>query len=238
MTQTQQAAPQTGAVYSLVGTLIEACSCGVNCPCWIGEDPDLGECFAIIAYGLDQGRIRGVDVSGLNLVLIAHIPGNVLAGNWEIVALVDERATPELRDLLLGAFTGKLGGPLADLAQLVGTVKGVEFVPISHQVEGGTGTLRVPGIVEAEMQPYRGPDGSITTLQNSVFSTVPGSPSGGGHAGCWASRRRCSARSRWPGPWPLRPRPPAAAGSSATTNSSTAACPCGQPSVSTCSPGR
>ena len=85
MTQTQHTAPQTGAVYSLVGTLIEACSCGVNCPCWIGEDPDLGECFAIIAYGLDQGRIRGVDVSGLNLVLIAHIPGNVLAGNWEIV---------------------------------------------------------------------------------------------------------------------------------------------------------
>jgi hypothetical protein len=137
MTQTQHAAPQTGAVYSLVGTLIEACSCGVNCPCWIGEDPDLGECFAIVAYGLDQGRIRGVDVSGLNLVLIAHIPGNVLAGNWEIVALVDERATPEQRDLLLGAFTGKLGGPLADLAQLVGSVKGVEFVPISHQVEGG-----------------------------------------------------------------------------------------------------
>jgi hypothetical protein len=31
-------------------------------------------------------------------------------------------------------------------------------------------------MVEAEMDPYRGPDGSITTLQNSVFSTVPGSP--------------------------------------------------------------
>ena len=26
------------------------------------------------------------------------------------------------------------------------------------------------------MEPYRGPDGSVTTLQNSVFSTVPGSP--------------------------------------------------------------
>jgi hypothetical protein len=26
------------------------------------------------------------------------------------------------------------------------------------------------------MQPYRGPDGSITTLNNSIFSTVPGSP--------------------------------------------------------------
>ena len=175
MAQTQEAVRRAEAVYTLEGTLIEACSCYVLCPCCIGEDPDLGECYAIVAYGLDQGRIRGVDVSGLNLVLIAHIPGNVLAGNWEIVALVDERATPEQRDLLLGAFTGKLGGPLADVAQLIGTVKGMEFVPISHHVEGGTGTLRIPGMVETEMDPYRGPDGSITTLQNSVFSTVPGS---------------------------------------------------------------
>jgi hypothetical protein len=26
------------------------------------------------------------------------------------------------------------------------------------------------------MEPYRGPDGSVTTLNNSIFSTVPGSP--------------------------------------------------------------
>ena len=139
------------------------------------EDPDLGECFAIIAYGLDQGRIRGVDVSGLNLVLIAHIPGNVLAGNWEIVALVDERAAPEQRDLLLGAFTGKLGGPLADLAQLIGSVKGVEFVPISHQVESGTGTCGSRGWWRQRWTRTGARTGASTTLQNSVFSTVPGS---------------------------------------------------------------
>jgi hypothetical protein len=166
----------SGTVYSLTGTLIEACSCNVNCPCWIGEDPDLGECFAIVAYGLEKGEIQGLDVSGLNLVLICHIPGNVLAGNWKIVALVDERGTPEQRDALLAAFTGKLGGPLGDLWEaLIGEVKGVEFVPISHAVAGGAGTLTVPGLVETDMEPYRGPDGSITTLVNSVFSTVPGS---------------------------------------------------------------
>ncbi|HEV8154728.1 MAG TPA: DUF1326 domain-containing protein [Gaiellales bacterium] len=164
-------------IYSLEGSLIEACSCNVNCPCWIGEDPDLGECFAIVAYGIDRGQIDGVDVSGLNLVLICHIPGNVLAGNWRIVALVDERGSEQQREAMLGAFTGKLGGPLGDLwTALIGEVKGVEFVPIHHQVAGGSGTLRVPGMVETEMEPYRGPDGSITTLQNSVFSTVPGSP--------------------------------------------------------------
>jgi hypothetical protein len=177
VTSVQEVGDATSTVYSLEGTLIEACSCNVNCPCWIGEDPDLGECFAIVAYGIERGRIRELDVSGLNLVLICHIPGNVLAGNWQIVALVDERGTPEQREALLDAFTGKLGGPLGDLWEaLIGEVKGVEFVPIDHQVRDGSGTLRIPELVDAAMEPYRGPDGSVTVLQNSVFSTVPGSP--------------------------------------------------------------
>ena len=177
MTAVQEAGEQTRTIYTLDGSLIEACSCNVNCPCWIGEDPDLGECFAIVAYGIEKGRIRELDVSGLSLVLICHIPGNVLAGNWQVVALVDERGTPEQREALIDAFTGKLGGPLGDLWEaLIGEVKGVEFVTITHEVDGGSGRLHIPGLVETEMEPYRGPDGSVTTLQNSVFSTVPGSP--------------------------------------------------------------
>ncbi|HET7743578.1 MAG TPA: DUF1326 domain-containing protein [Gaiellaceae bacterium] len=177
MATVEEATEKAGTVYSLEGTLIEACSCNVNCPCWIGEDPDLGECYAIVAYGIERGQIGEIDVSGLNLVLICHIPGNVLAGNWSIVALVDESGSEEQRGALLDAFTGKLGGPLGDLwTALIGEVKGVEFVPISHEVAGGAGALRAGDVAETDMEPYRGPDGSVTILQNSVFSTVPGSP--------------------------------------------------------------
>src|SRR5689334_16638297 len=115
MTSVQEASEATSAIYTLEGTLIEACSCNVNCPCWIGEDPDLGECYAIVAYGIDRGQIGGLDVSGLALVLVCHIPGNVLAGNWRVVAIIDEQASQEQRTALLDAFTGKLGGPLGDL---------------------------------------------------------------------------------------------------------------------------
>jgi hypothetical protein len=176
VTEVKEAAQETRTVYSLKGTLLEACSCGVLCPCWIGEDPDGGECYAIVGYHFDSGEIREVDVSGLSLLSVAHIPGNVLAGNWEVVVLVDEAASDEQREAILAAFTGELGGPLADLAQLIGTVKGVESVAIRHEVEEGVGSLSVPGILEAEMEPYRGPDGSVTTLHESIFSTVPGSP--------------------------------------------------------------
>ena len=176
MAQTKEAQQQAGAVYSLQGTLTEACSCNVLCPCWIGEDPDGGECYAVVAWHLDSGHVTGIDVSGRSVVAITHIPGNILAGNWEVVMFVDEHSSAEQRDALVKVFSGQLGGPLADFAQPIGTVKGVESVPISHQVRGGTGTLHIPGVVEAEMEPYRSPQGSVTTLRDSIFSTVPGSP--------------------------------------------------------------
>jgi hypothetical protein len=175
------------AGYQFQGTLLEACNCDVLCPCWIGEDPDNGTCQSVIAYNLDSGTIDGVDVSGLTLASVVFIPGNVLAGNWQQLVFVDDQATDEQEEALLNAFSGKLGGPLADLAQLVGEQRGVVRAPISHEVSEGRGTLRIgDDTVVAEMEPYRGADGSITTLQNSIFSTVPGSPAWVGKAGKFA----------------------------------------------------
>ena len=120
-------------------------------------------------------------IGGLTLVSVVKIPGNVLAGNWRQLVYVDDAASDEQADALLDAFSGKLGGPLADVAELIGEQVAVERAPISHTIVEGAGTLTVGGAngdgkVHAEMHPYKGPDGSITTLNNSIFSTVPGSP--------------------------------------------------------------
>jgi hypothetical protein len=164
-------------VYNLQGTLLEACSCNVLCPCWIGEDPDKGTCDAFVAYHYDKGEINGIDVSGLNLIMLAQIPGNVLVPKtWKLIVLVDEKATDEQVQALTDAYTGKLGGPLADLAQLVGEIVGLERVPIKHEVRGGAGTLEAGSYITAAMQPYTGPDGTTTTLRDSIFSTIPGTP--------------------------------------------------------------
>ena len=171
------------AIYQFNGTLLEACNCDVLCPCWIGEDPDNGTCSSVVAYHFDTGTIRGVDVSGLTLANVVFIPGNVLAGNWKAHMFVDEDASDEQLAAIVDAFSGKLGGPLADLSQLIGEVLAVTRAPVSHEVVEGRGKLVVgDGTVVAEMEPYRGADGSITTLQNSIFSTVPGSPAWVGKA--------------------------------------------------------
>ena len=177
MTLADEKSAPGSTVYSLEGTLLEACSCDVLCPCWIGEDPDGGTCDAFVAYHFDSGSVKGVDVGGLSLVNVVKIPGNILTpGSWKVVMFVDERATDEQFDALVAAYGGQLGGPLADLAGLVGEVLEVRRANISHEIRDGAGTLTVDESVAAEMAPYLGPDGSTTTLQNTIFSTVPGSP--------------------------------------------------------------
>jgi hypothetical protein len=181
------AAPATGSMegtndmaYQLEGRLLEACNCEVLCPCWVGEDPDPGTCDAVVAWHVDRGVIDGIDVSGRTIAIVNFIPGNIFDGNWKLVFFVDEAATPEQHEALLSVWTGERGGPVADLAQLYGEVIAVEQAPILFTIVEGQGTLRIGAaaspVVEAEMAPLQGATGKSTTLADTVFSTIPGSP--------------------------------------------------------------
>ena len=162
--------------YSLEGTLLEVCTCNVLCPCWIGEDPDNPTCDSVFAYHFDKGTVNGTDVTGRTLALLVHIPGNVLKGNWKVAVVIDDKATEAQQQALVDVWTGKLGGPVADVAGLVGEVVAVERAPISYEIQEGKGTLKVGKYAEAEMEPYRGPTGAVTTLNESIFTTIPGAP--------------------------------------------------------------
>lgn len=162
--------------YRLEGRLLEVCNCRVLCPCWIGEDPDFTTCDTIVGYRFDKGEINGVDVSDLALVVVAHIPGNILEGNWRVRVYVDDKASEEQQEALLQVYTGQLGGPVADLVQLIGEVVSVERVPITFDVHEGKGTIKVGDAAYAELEPYHGATGGTTTLTDTIFSTVPGAP--------------------------------------------------------------
>ena len=85
-------------------------------------------------------------------------------------------------------YSGKLGGPVAELAKLIGEVISVERAPILFDVNEGSGTLTIGDVSHAELEPYKGPDGSITVLSNTIFSTVPGAPVFVGKATRYTSR--------------------------------------------------
>ncbi len=162
--------------YKVEGTLLEVCTCEILCPCWVGEDPDNPTCDSIMAYHVDSGSVNGTDLSGRTLALITDIPGNVMKGNWKAAVFVDDGATDEQQEALVNVWTGKLGGPIADLAQLIGEVVSVERVPITYEIEKGRGTIKIGDFAEADMEPFKGPTGDVTTLNESIFTTSPGAP--------------------------------------------------------------
>jgi hypothetical protein len=162
--------------YTLEGSILEVCNCNILCPCWVGEDPDNGTCDAAMAWHIDRGAVNGTDVSGRTLAIINHIPGNVLKGNWKVALFVDDKCTDAQQQALVNVWSGKEGGPVADLVQLVGEVVSVERAPITFELKEGKGTFKVGSVVDSEMEPYRGPTGQVTTLNESIFTTIPGAP--------------------------------------------------------------
>lgn len=163
--------------YKIEGKLLEVCSCQVLCPCWIGEDPDGGTCNSALAWHVDEGQIEGLDVSGQTVALSVHIPGNVLTpASWKAAVFVSNSASDEQQAALLKVFTGQLGGAIADFAALIGEVVSVERVPITFTVDEGKGRLVIGSVADAQLTPYSGATGNLTTLGETAFSTIPGSP--------------------------------------------------------------
>lgn len=173
-------ATETTTAYDLHGDLIEACSCFAPCPCWVADDPDGGECWSFTGYQVTAGTVRGVDVGGVALISLVQIPGHVHAGNWREVRFVSDTATDEQYEALVDAFEGRLGGPLADLAELISERVASYRVPITYELTDGVGVIKVghpsgQGLaIDTQMEPYRGPDGEPTQLLNSAWSTIPG----------------------------------------------------------------
>jgi hypothetical protein len=73
-------------------------------------------------------------MGGNTIAAVAHVPGNILQGNWTAAIFVDENAAKGQEETMLKVYTCKAGGPVADLAKLIGTVVSVERAPIRFTV--------------------------------------------------------------------------------------------------------
>ena len=141
------------------GDLLEVCNCDVLCPCWIGEDPDNGTCDSALGYRINSGQIDGVDVGGVVMAsLVAHPGQRALPAAG--AAALRRRAAPANAQAaaVIEVMTGRLGGPMADLAALIGEELPPRRARVAFDLHEGTGRFAIAGIAEAVMEPFRGPD--------------------------------------------------------------------------------
>jgi hypothetical protein len=140
--------------WSLRGSYVETCSCDLICPCNATFDhgATYDYCRVVLAFSIKDGAVDGVDVSGLNVAAIADTPKVMTDGNWKLGVFVDERASDEQMEKLVGVFSGQLGGPMAGLAPLVGEMLGVERAPIEIVDDGTRHTVRVGSAIDFEIE--------------------------------------------------------------------------------------
>lgn len=145
--------------WKVEGDYFENCNCDVMCQCVFLSDPDRGHCDVGLAWHIERGEFDGTRLDGLNVALVAHSPGNMAKqGNWDVALYLDQRASAQQADALGKIFSGQVGGHLAGLAPLITKVLGVKQVSIDFSVQGKTRKVRIPQILEMEVEPMKGGD--------------------------------------------------------------------------------
>lgn len=169
------------------GDWFDVCSCNVPCPCTFAQAPTRNRCEGVMAYHVREGEYGSVRLERLNVIVVVAFEGNAWAKGTRISIgiFMDERASDAQRDALQKVFSGQAGGFMGMFAELVGEVRGLEFVPIRFEVARDLAHWRaeIPGRVKAFGEALSGPTtppGARVQLHNA-----PGSEVGPGQVVTW-----------------------------------------------------
>jgi hypothetical protein len=80
----------------------------------------------------------------------------MIAGNWTVGVIVDERASAEQREALGAIGSGQGGGPMAALGPLVGHFAGIEAKPIRIESNGMHRSVSIPGALDLAIEGIAG----------------------------------------------------------------------------------
>ncbi len=127
------------AKWTIEGQYMETCNCTYLCPCItsnLAATPSEGDCKAAIAMRIDKGEKDGVKLDGLKFIVLLHSPGPMIDGNMKVGLIIDDEASEAQTDAIAAIASGAEGGPMANLAPLVGEIAGIEKRPISFTADG------------------------------------------------------------------------------------------------------
>jgi len=145
--------------WKINGDYFEACSCDSVCPCptsGMAARPTQGYCDAGLVFHIERGAYGTTKLDGLSFAVLLHTPGPMIAGNWTVGLIVDERATTEQREALTTIASGQGGGAMGAVGPLVGTFAGVEAKPIRIERDGLRRTVSIPGALDLAVEGIKG----------------------------------------------------------------------------------
>ena len=141
--------------WHLRGEYFDNCNCEVLCPCilpGIPQAPTEGHCDMGFAFHIEEGDFNGVDLIGLNFVVVMYAPGKMSDANWTTAVYVDERANQEQRTPLGRILSGEIGGPMERWMAQTSDFLGIKYVPITFKAEGHTRSVSIPQVMDFNVE--------------------------------------------------------------------------------------
>lgn len=141
--------------WKISGDYFEACNCDSVCPCptsGLAARPTKGSCDAGLVFHVERGAHGPTTLDGLNFAVLLHTPGPMIAGNWTVGVIVDERATAAQREALVAIGSGQGGGPMGALGPLVGNFAGVEAKAIRIERDGMRRSVSIPDVLDLAVE--------------------------------------------------------------------------------------
>lgn len=141
------------------GQYFETCSCDFVCPCVPGQmavEPSKGTCTFAMSFKIERGNFGDLRLDGLGFIVLGFTPEAMGKGNWSVGVIVDEKASPEQRDAIVGMASGGAGGPMAALGGLVGKFLGVETAAITFDSSGASWAVKAGSFVDMAAKPAMG----------------------------------------------------------------------------------
>jgi hypothetical protein len=151
--------------WQIKGTYNESCASQGHCPYYFGR-PRNGGCRYFMVFRIQDGKVNGVDLSGITVIYQGDLPHatfqEVLERGSNGGIYVSDNATPEQRKVLDTFVVSSLG------ALLMKKNFGVKYVDIEIQDDGETVYFKMPfGKMKQELT--RGGDGTPVRLENQTL---------------------------------------------------------------------
>lgn len=143
------------------GPWFKNCNCDPGCPCDFNQHPTHDHCEGLVAMRIDRGFFGDVDLSGLCWAGYVRWPGAMTEGNGEIQPIIDERATPEQREALGEALSGRHGDTLMEIISYIcPTVHPPIFAPFEFEfdLEERSGRVKAGDALDTEVETLRNID--------------------------------------------------------------------------------
>ncbi|MEN8144434.1 MAG: DUF1326 domain-containing protein [Gemmatimonadota bacterium] len=139
------------------------CNCAWGCPCQFGSPTTNGNCEAVLSGIIDEGYHGDTRLDGLKWAMLVYWPGEIAEGNGRQQVIIAESATDAQRESLRRILHGEDTEPGAThffvynstMAEVLDTL----YLPIevSIDVDGRSGRLSIPGVVESTGTPITDP---------------------------------------------------------------------------------